>query len=276
MYLRVKELEFFGQKTNFNEPYLVRGGCNDMLAVKKWNLDYLNKYLGDVEFQMETYKCKKDMEITTIRTKNEYKFSDYIKKMGSNEPPFLYLAESILEVKKDKIDKQIFEDVASHMDLSFGPMYENLFFLGYNTKSGCHIHVVDDFILNQIMGKKTVYLFNYDKNYVKCRSLFNHLPNFSFENVFTMNHENKEIYKVELYPGDSLYIPPWWWHCVESNGLSGSITKVFKRKDYKYMVERPRLIFIQVKLVVEYYISFVYQYFKFLIEDIMNFFYKFV
>ena len=37
MYLKVKEVNSFLDIKDLNEPILVKSGCSDMTAVKKWN-----------------------------------------------------------------------------------------------------------------------------------------------------------------------------------------------------------------------------------------------
>ena len=32
---------------------------------------------------------------------------------------------------------------------------------------------------------------------------------------------------IELNEGDSLTIPPWWWHAVEGHNVSISVTKIY-------------------------------------------------
>ena len=39
-----------------------------------------------------------------------------------------------------------------------------MLFVGNNTTSGCHCHVTENYILNQIYGTKIVYFFEYSSN----------------------------------------------------------------------------------------------------------------
>ena len=83
-----------------------------------------------------------------------------------------------------------------------------------------------------------------------------------------MSHKGKKIYKVLLRPGDSLCIPPWWWHAVEGSGFSCSITKVFKREDNKYFYKHPYLIAMLVRQIIALYVL---EFFIWFLEKVLKF-----
>lgn len=268
MYLKVKELNSFINIKTINEPIVVRHGCSDMSAVKKWNKKYLLEKLENHEFELECYKKKIDMEIMKAK-KVPMKFKQFIDICDRNKfGPFYYLAEEDLEDIKFDIDEDIYFDVLGQVDSIFNNLESNKLFIGTNCKSGCHIHVSSDFILNQLVGNKIVYLFDYGENYVSSRRFFSRSFNFSKENFFRMSHKGKKIYKVLLRPGDSLCIPPWWWHAVEGIGFSCSITKVFKREDNKYFYKHPYLIAMLVRQIIALYVL---EFFIWFLEKVLKF-----
>jgi hypothetical protein len=63
-----------------------------------------------------------------------------------------------------------------------------------------------------------------------------------------MDHSKMNIYKVELEEGDSLTIPPWWFHAVQGLGVSCSVTKTYKRNDW-FFLDKPQLFSM---IVLEY------------------------
>lgn len=254
MYLKVKEEKSFINIKIINEPILVRSGCNDMSAVKKWNKKYLLDKLKNNEFEIEKYNKKIDMEIMKA-TKLNMKFKQFISICDRNKyGPFYYLAETDLEEIKHEIDEEIYLDILGHIDSVFDYLDSNKLFIGTDCKSGCHIHGSSDFILNQLVGNKIVYLFDYSLNYVSSRRFLSSSFNFSKENFFRMSHKGKKIYKVVLRPGDSLCIPPWWWHATEGIGFSCSITKVFSRIDNKYYYKHPYLFLMLVRQIIALYV----------------------
>ena len=140
-----------------------------------------------------------------------------------------------------------------------------MIFFGNNGKSGVHLHTGHDYVLNQISGTKTVYMFDYRDNNMEFHGLFSDRSNFTKSNFFTMDKTNMKIYKALLEEGDSLMIPPWWWHNAISNGFSCSITKKYKRDDMSYIFKYPKiqLIFIGEFFNCDLIFDFVEKHFKF-------------
>ena len=63
-----------------------------------------------------------------------------------------------------------------------------------------------------------------------------------------------KIYKVLLYPGDSLLIPPWVWHATEGHDINLSITEIYHRTDLSYLWNYPDLILDYLSDRLGYYI----------------------
>ena len=105
-------------------------------------------------------------------------------------------------------------------------------YIGVDTKTGMHAHIEDDFMLNQIVGKKKIYFLDFE--HLNIKPFWSKYQNFSRENFFRMNWDKMDIYYAELEPGDSVCIPPWWWHAVESDGYSIGMTKVYERDEGGY------------------------------------------
>jgi hypothetical protein len=119
-----------------------------------------------------------------------------------------------------------------------------LLFLGNNHKTELHLHINDDYILNQLFGSKTIYIFeNYDNANIRKNSFLNLTKsNFAVDDFFEMDHSKMKIYKTTLHPGDSLIIPPWYWHATHGHGINMSITQTFSRRDESYIWKNPNLL----------------------------------
>ena len=218
---------------NFNSAFLIKKGCQNMNAVNTWNIDYLIKNFKNCSFPVEKYKNYNDFSKTNVIKKVNVPFNKIVDKIkGTN--PYYYLAEQNLLDYKDKINQKLITDVVHYHDSQ--RKYEQcLIFFGYNSRSGCHIHGSEDYILNQIFGKKIVYLFDYDDN--PTLKFGKNGSNFTEKNFYDLDHSKYKIYKVELEPGDSLLIPPWFFHAVEGVGYSCSITKTYQRTDRNYLYQ---------------------------------------
>ena len=121
--------------------------------------------------------------------------------------------------------------------------------LNYKAKNG------NDYVLNQIYGKKTIYMFDYYDNPIETFPLFSDRPNFLKENLFKLDHSKLKIYKADLNEGDTITIPPWWWHSAQAEGLSMSITKTYPRSNQFFLLTHPRILTLILIEIFETYKS---------------------
>ena len=54
------------------------------------------------------------------------------------------------------------------------------------------------------------------------------------ENHWKLNPEDYNMFYAKLEPGDTLCIPPWWWHAVDNDGYTCAVTKIYERNDIEY------------------------------------------
>jgi hypothetical protein len=251
MYLTLDEYNNFEElpdQYNFNKPYIIRGGCKDMKIFNIENkIELISNIFDDYEIDVELYDDKKDMQNTLVSFRDLKKFKEIYEQSIKEIYPFPYIAD--YNLKNIDLPKIIYEKINNLFKYNFDKNRisdEEKMFFGKNTHSGCHLHLKDDYILNQIIGTKTIYLFDfYDNyNYLTLENFYFDRSNFIKENIFSMNHDNLKLYKVVLNEGDSLTIPPWWWHCVKGNDLTLSITKTYLRTDFLYLCSYPYISFI--------------------------------
>ena len=236
MYLSIDSLDNISDAEDykcFQKPYVIRGGCKEMTIFKEKDpLDYIYHELYDHVFPVETYKTIDEMEKTDVHKFKELRFSTIIDRMHKkDEPEYYYIADVNLE------ELNISSKFMDKFNVEFDTMRESfgkLIFLGNNSKTGAHIHNGHDYVLNQVIGKKIVYMWDYYDNDLEFAGLFDLRMNFIKDNIFKLDHSKLKIYKVELEAGDSLVIPPWWLHAVEGIGTTVSITKRYVRTDIFY------------------------------------------
>ena len=221
-------------KIPFDKPYLLKGFCRNMEAVKKWNdIEYLKENFNNTKVDVEFYKTEKDFQ-TSIASIKSMKFNDYWDNMGDRT----YVPDCSLIDLENEIDNKIFEDLINPTEARVGlkngigqvgiPDDYNLY-IGINTKTGTHCHIEDDFMLNQIVGKKKIYFLDFE--HLTIKPFWSKYQNFSRENFFELNWDEMDIYYAELSPGDSVTIPPWWWHAVESEDYTIGVAKLWERGD---------------------------------------------
>jgi len=246
-YLKLKELDcnlnknFDPNKYIINEPVILRGFYKNTIAYNKWNKDNLSEKFGKNKVRIESYNDYTSFILNEVDNDKLYNMSQFIEK---KDKEFLYIGEiSISDFKKETLYRDI-----DNPSVNIEP-YDSVIFCGnHNSGSHTHIHLEPfDYILNQVIGTKTMYLFdlndNVDQN-LGISSPFNVHSRFIFDyntfntvNLRLIKHQKLKIYKVTLNPGDSIIIPPWWWHNGICNEFSLSITDKYERDPsffYKY------------------------------------------
>ena len=69
--------------------------------------------------------------------------------------------------------------------------------------------------------------------------------NFIKDDFFRLLDIDKiQCYKIILEAGDSISIPPYWFHATEGIKFNCSITNIYNRKNNKYMYQYPYLYFL--------------------------------
>lgn len=226
---------------DFTQPVVIRNFYKPKASNLKFN--EFTQLFGNVRLPVETYSNKDTA--TTEADVDQMSIPKLIKHWKSNKSPSIYCAEvdlmdrDILYENNYKILKTL-----QNPNLVSKKVQSLLLYLGNNHSSGLHLHVNSDFILNQLYGSKTVYIFNnYDNSNIHKNSYFlRDKSNFAKEDFFKMDHSKMKIFKTTLQPGDSLLIPPWSWHATQGHGINTSITQVFDRKDISYLLKNPNLI----------------------------------
>lgn len=245
---------------NFQKPHIIKGGCKNMKVFnKKDKMQFLKDNMKGIKLPVEIYENDKEMGETNVKKRRDIDFDKIYSKILNNESEKkYYLAEIDLLDYEAHFSNCFLKNFEIDMD---EPRLNDgiLIFLGNNGKTGCHLHTSHDYILNQIMGSKVVYMFDYSDNNMELHGLFSDRSNFTKENFFKMDKTNMTIYKAELEEGDSLMIPPWWWHAVEGKGLNYSITKTYDRNDHIYLFDKPYLVILMIlagffEILEEYFI----------------------
>ena len=245
------------------EPVVIRGLYQS--KARKMPFEQVTKMFGHVELPVELYDTP-EIDTTTAEM-GSMSVPDLIRHWKKNVKPSIYCAE--VDLFEERVSKKLLETLYNP-NTSSRKVEALMLYLGNNHSSGLHLHVNSDFILNQLYGTKTVYIFdNYDNPNIHKNSVMSVTKsNFAKEDFFKMDHSKMKIYKVTLGPGDSLLIPPWSWHATQGHGINMSITQIFERKNLWYLLKNPNLILdyysdeYVTQLVVLLVILFIFMYFR--------------
>tara|TARA_B100000767_G_scaffold259127_1_gene268574 strand:- start:909 stop:1700 length:792 start_codon:yes stop_codon:yes gene_type:complete len=222
---------------NIKEPTVIRGLYQPIAM--KMNTKQIIDMFGNISLPVEIYDTH-DTE-TTAADMGKSTLPKLFKHWKRNLLPRLYCAE--VDLFEQKIPRKLLETLRNP-NTEPKEVEALMLYLGKDHKSGLHLHVNSDFVLNQLFGSKTVYIFNnYDNPNIHKNSTF-HMgkSNFAKEDFFQLDHSKMKIYKVTLQPGDSLMIPPWSWHATQGHGINMSLTQIFDRSDLMYLLANPNMI----------------------------------
>ena len=221
----------------FYKPVVIRGLYKPNAL--KLGFEKTRNLFGNERLPVEVYRTPETGKFASHTGRCDIAYlTNHWKK---DKRPYLYCAEVDLigaNFQKDRKEK-LLSNLKNPNTPSRG-VQELLLYLGKNHTSGLHLHVGSDFILNQLFGSKTIYIFsNYDNPNVRKNNIvtdFNKC-NFAVDDFFKM-----EIYKATLEPGDSITIPPWYWHATQGHGLNMSITQTYNRYNILYLLSNPNII----------------------------------
>jgi hypothetical protein len=245
------------------EPIVIRGLYQP--KARKMTFEQIVKLFGHVKLPVELYDTH-DI-VTTEAIMGSSSVPNLIRHWETKSTPSVYCAE--VDLFEQRVSKPLL-DTLYNPNTSARKIEALMLYLGNDHSSGLHLHVNYDYVLNQLFGSKTVYIFdNYDNPNIHKNSVFSvGKSNFAKEDFFKMDHSKMKIYKVTLEPGDSLLIPPWSWHATQGHGVNMSITQIFQRKNIWYLLKNPNLIpnyysdEYLTQLIVVIIILFIVMYFR--------------
>ena len=222
-------------------PFVIRKNILHWPALKKWqNIKYFQEKFNDLNIPIENYTnsfySQESLKLI------EMTFEEYCKE--NTDPKYrLYLAELDIfnKYKKNAVLKALREDIAHNFITQEVNHVKSVLFYGTDSVTQMHYHRKYEAALNQICGRKTILLFPPTAFYqMKPHPWFHKLNNWS-RILFKVKNADEFIniseslgfesgHLVTLEPGDSLYIPIYWWHIVFGEKLSISVTDFAKSK----------------------------------------------
>ena len=238
---------------NYGIPFVIRKFFPEKLCKSLQDLHLISKKVNDALLPVEYYN-NPHYETTGSFAKH-LTFKEYIEYLLSPEKEdILYLVldlynkhrrirDRTIENKKGSIF-ELLNDIISNNKILDKQLFYNterrVLFLGKNTITQTHYHDRQEAILHQITGTKYVYLFPPDNHlfyqmkpypWYTTKHLWSQIM-FKFKDFsdFEKAAEQKSLtngFKAILEPGDSLYIPIYWWHTVFGENISMSVSDFF-------------------------------------------------
>lgn len=223
-------------------PFVIKGYTKEWECYKWRDYEYLETKFKDTPLPVE-YFSKPFNDITSL-SKVKLSFKEYLRQILSEQNPTLYLSE--LELYGESQEKEIeslnndVKDVFYQKDLAY-----RLFLLGKNTITQMHYHRIYESVIHHISGPKWTFLYPTNELFYQLQpypwySKLNDWSKILFKSstqeefsIISNKLGLKGGYKVLLEPGDSLYIPIYWWHIVFGQDITVSFVDFFHSSTQK-------------------------------------------
>ncbi|MEJ6472780.1 cupin-like domain-containing protein [Pseudoalteromonas piscicida] len=205
-----------------SKPFVIKSGVPECKALTHWDIDYFEKTV-DPALKVKVKRPKTELP-------NEYEyvdtgFGDLLTDWKTNPNSQQYLAGCGRQVASLQDEVK----VPSFIKDTKYPIFSQLW-IGINGFTPFHFHPGKHAFVCQLVGKKRFILAApQDTKHIYPYPWYSNFLNTSRiqdENLAEVNlnrfpkWKNITLYDITLQPGDLLYIPPQWWHCVSINGFS--------------------------------------------------------
>ncbi|WP_053981904.1 cupin-like domain-containing protein [Marinagarivorans algicola] len=222
--------EFLKEYYSKHLPVVLTGGVDHWAALEKWRPSYLLEHFGDKEIEVQ-YGRESDplFERNAGKLKKKMLMKDYVSLVEQGQSNDFYMTANNTKNSFSSISS-LFDDVGD-----FGEGYRdpdtlqsgNFFWFGpKGTFTPIH-HDLTNNMLVQIYGRKKITLIPamqvpwlYNDKGVYSQVDFLNCDERKFPDM-----KNAKPVEVILNPGEAIFIPIGWWHCVEA--LDVSISSVF-------------------------------------------------
>lgn len=238
-------------------PFVIKNFVSKDLTGRLKDFESLLQDINDVELPVECYKDSYyDTKSQTTKSMTFGQFLDYINSTKSKERLYLVLdlvnkcrknLQRTVSASEGTLFEVFNESIKKHSPIDEVNLVQRVLFFGHSTVTEMHYHARQEAILNQVIGEKEIFLFPpgelfyqmnpfpwYHKTNRRSQHCFNATNSYDFEKLAQIKNLTGG-FRAALAPGDSLYIPIYWWHIVFGTDLSMSFAEFYDssfRKKY--------------------------------------------
>lgn len=197
------------------KPVLIKGLANMYPAGRKWNINFIKAYCGDVK--VELFDNSKSGTSSSAFTKPDLKmnFSEYVDTIIRNEPSSLRMFLFNMFKKKPGLREDFpcpyfFKGILGRMGY--------MFFGSKGIKVRIHQDIdMSSVVLTQFHGRKKVLLISPKYSEFLYRLPFNTYSLVDLDKPDYKKYPGLEYVEAEEYilePGDALFMPSGYWHYI--------------------------------------------------------------
>ena len=227
-------------------PVLLRGGVDHWPALQRWTPDYLQEHFGAAQIEVQFGREADDQyERNAGKHKKRMTMREFVALVrGGGDSNDYYMTANNTRTSLPGLEP-LFQDVSDfasgYRDAASVHSANFLWFGPRGTFTPLH-HDLTNNMLIQIFGRKRVTLIPaaqtqwlYNDSGVFSAAAY---PDFDPERHPLMKHATPM--RVMLHPGEALFIPIGWWHCVESLDVSISLSFTNFNAPNQFSVDFPR------------------------------------
>ncbi len=197
------------------KPLLIKGLANHYPAGKKWSIDYIKEYCGDVTVEIFDNNIKNNSSSAFTTPDLEMNFKDYVDTIIKDEPSSLRVFLFNMFKKKPGLRKDF---PCPYMLKGILGKIGFMFFGSKNIKVRIHQDIdMSSVMLTQFHGRKKVILISPEYSKLLYRLPFNTYSLVDLDNPDLKKYPGLAYVEAEEYilePGDSLFMPSGYWHYI--------------------------------------------------------------
>jgi hypothetical protein len=219
--------EFWSEFVCKQKPIIVRGAVENWPAIQKWGTaGYLESISLNLPIRFARTYNPIPVDPFLKYALEEGTLDDFIKETRESS------ADSTFSIPGAPVPDKWGLDLGDYGILSeTGALDSQVYpsrrlFIYKNASTEWHYHVADETLTTQLLGKKRISIFKPDaESWAQYADVieanFHHLESSS---CFFPAGKQVEIFEAEMGPGDVVYVPPFWWHGVDTLDSSLGVT----------------------------------------------------
>jgi hypothetical protein len=224
----VSRAEFLERYYAANRPVVLTDAIDDWPALSRWGPEYFKATCGEALVEIMSGRTRDPRyEINAYDHKQEVRFADYVEMVaaGGESNDYYLVANNGFFARPEM--RPLYEDIRfpEHLDPAQTDGRVHFWFGPAGTVTPLH-HDLMNVLMAQVRGRKRVMLISPDQTH----RLYNEIGVFSEVDPEDPDYERHPLYRdvealrVDLAPGEALFLPVGWWHHVRALDVSVTVT----------------------------------------------------